>query len=140
MSTHAAPAGKSCRHRGRVASGGLNQSYQNFSRETFWYDWGRESYKPAYIARAEKCAITQKAKHGPRFLMHPAGQLVARWEQANSDRQPIGCSLFGTGFWHAPKTSKPLYARFGNDFDDTAFAVRSTQLACRVQITYVGTC
>ena len=63
MSTHAAPAGKIRRHRGRVASGGaaLNQSYQNVSRETFWYDWGRESYKPAYIARAEKCAITREA-------------------------------------------------------------------------------
>jgi len=34
------PAGKIRRHRARCFGGtALNQSYQNVSRETFWYDW-----------------------------------------------------------------------------------------------------
>jgi hypothetical protein len=28
------------------------QSYQNASRETFWYDWGQKPYKASYIWRA----------------------------------------------------------------------------------------
>jgi hypothetical protein len=32
------------------------QSYQIGSRETLWYDFGQEPYKPAYLARPEiKC-------------------------------------------------------------------------------------
>ena len=98
MSTRAEPAAKCTVTVAASLQGGaaLNQSYQNVSRETFWYDWGRESYKPAYAAWAEKCAIAREAKHGPRFLRRPAGQLVARWEQANSDRQPISCNPFCT--------------------------------------------
>jgi hypothetical protein len=31
--------------------GANNQSYQNVSRETFWYEWGQKPYKASYIRR-----------------------------------------------------------------------------------------
>ena len=69
MSTRAEPAGKIRRHPGRVASG--VQHYANRTKTFHVKRFGTieavKSYKPAYIARAEKCAITREAKHGPRF-------------------------------------------------------------------------
>jgi hypothetical protein len=47
------------------------QSDINVSRETFWYDRGRNPYKTAYAALAEPCKIAWKT--GPKGTPWPAG-------------------------------------------------------------------
>jgi hypothetical protein len=57
-------------------SGFAPQSYQNVSRETFWYDWGRKPYKPADVLRLAARGIARKSR--------PVGLFETMWRNCNN--------------------------------------------------------
>ncbi len=71
LATQDGPGGNLCGDFGRLFWPGVTaQSYQNVSRETFWYDWGRKPYKESYASRLQACGIARNyCKFGGRSIV-----------------------------------------------------------------------